>query len=71
MMIENFEQKSKELDSDKAKHENLLFITPFAVDPGKMDFGFQELIDLQNSATLKARFEKLPVMATGQDLIDF
>ena len=39
-MIENFEQRFKELDLDKAKHENLLFIDPFAVDPGKMDFGF-------------------------------
>ena len=37
----------------------------------KMDFGFQELIYLQNSAVLKARYEKLPVMATGQDLMDF
>ena len=39
VMIENFEQRFQELDSDKAKHENLLFINPFAVDPGKMDFG--------------------------------
>ena len=38
MMIENFEQRFKKLNSDKAKHENLLFINPFAVDPGKMDF---------------------------------
>ena len=59
VMIENF------LDSDKAKHENLLFIIPFAVDPGKMDFGVQELIDFQNSAALKARYEKLSVIATG------
>ena len=71
VMIEYFEQRFKELDSDKAKHENLLFINPFAVDPGKMDFGFQELIDLQNSAALKARYKKLSVMATGQDLMDF
>ena len=71
VMIKNFEQRFKELDSDKAKHENLLFINPFAVDPGKMDFRFQELIDLQNSAALKARYEKLSVMATGQDLMDF
>ena len=35
-----------------------------------MDFGVQELIDLQNSAALKARYEKLSVMATGQDLVD-
>ena len=71
MMIENFEQRFKELDSDKAKHENLLFINTFAVDPGKMDFEVPELIDLQNSAALKARYEKLSVMATGQDLLDF
>ena len=71
VMIENFEQRFEELDSDKAKHENLLFINPFAVDPGKMHFGVQELIDLQNSATLKARYEKLSVMATGKDLVDF
>ena len=70
-MIENFEQRFEELDSDKAKQENLLFINPFAVDPGKMDFGVQELIDLQNSAALKARYEKLLMMATGQDLVDF
>ena len=69
VMIENFEQRFEE--SDKAKHENLLFINPFAVDPGKMDFGVQELIDLQNSAALKARYEKLSVMATGQDLVDY
>ena len=55
VMIENFEQRFEELDSDKAKQENLLFINPFAVDPGEMDFGVQELIDLQNSAALKAR----------------
>ena len=36
-----------------------------------MDFGIQELIDLQKSAALKARYEKLSVMATGQDLVDF
>ena len=36
-----------------------------------MDFGVQKLIDLQNSAVLKARYEKLSVMATGQDLMDF
>ena len=36
-----------------------------------MGFGFQELIDRQNSAALKARYEKLPVMSTGQDLMDF
>ena len=71
MMIKNFEQKFKELDSDKAKHKNLLFINPFAVDPGKMDFEFQELIDLQNLAALKARCEKLLVIVTGQDLVDF
>ena len=70
-MIENFEQRFDELDSDEAKHENLLFTNPFAVDPGKMDFGDQELIDLQNSAALRARYEKLLVMATGQDLVDF
>ena len=46
VMVENFEQRFEELDSDKAKHENLLFINPFAVDPGKMYFGVQELIDL-------------------------
>ena len=39
VMIENFEQNFEELDSDEAKHENLLFINPFAVDPDKMDFG--------------------------------
>ena len=50
MMIENFEQRLKELNSDKAKHEILLFINPFAVHPAKMDFEFQELIGLQNSA---------------------
>ena len=71
VMIENFEQRFEELDSDKAKHKNLLFINPFAVDPGKMDFGVQKLIDLQNSAALKARHEKLSVMATEQDLVDF
>ena len=71
MMIENFEQRFEELDSDKAKDENLLFINLFAVGPGKMDFGVQELIDLQNSAALKACSEKLSVMATGQDLVDF
>ena len=67
-MIENFEQRFEEPDSDKAKHENLLFINPFAVDLGKMDFGVQKLIDLQNSAALKARCEKLSVMAARQDL---
>ena len=36
-----------------------------------MDFGAQELIDYQNSVALKARYEKLSVMATGQDLVDF
>ena len=36
-----------------------------------MDFGVQELIDLQNSAALRARYEKLLMMATGQDLVDF
>ena len=71
VMIENFEQRFEKLDSDKAKQENLLFINPFAVDPSKMDFGVQELIDLQNSAALKARYEKLLLMATGQDLVDF
>ena len=71
MIIKNFEQSFKELDSDKAKYENLLFINPFAVDPAKVDFRFQELIDLQNSAALKARCDKLPVMVTGQDLMDF
>ena len=71
VMIENFEQRFEELDSYEAKHKNLLFINPFAVDPGKMDFGVQELIDLQNSVVLKARYEKLSVMATGQDLVDF
>ena len=70
-MIENFEQRFKELDSNEAKHENLLFINLFAVDPGKIDFGVQELIDLQNSVALKARYEKLSVMTTGQDLVDF
>ena len=70
VMIENFEQRFEELDSDKAKHENLLFINSFAVDPGKMDFGVQKLIDFQNSAALKARYEKLLVIATGQDLVD-
>ena len=50
VMIENFDQRFKKLDSDKAKHKNLLFIDPFAVEPGKTDFAFQELIDLQNSA---------------------
>ena len=43
----------------------------FAVVPGKMDFGFQELIDLPTSTALKARYEKLLVMATGQDLMNF
>ena len=71
VMIENFEQRFEELDSDKVKHENLLFINPFAVDPGKMDFGVQELIDFQNLAALKARYEKLSVIATGQDVMDF
>ena len=71
VMIKNFEQRFEELDLDKAKHENLLFINPFAVDPGKMDFGVQELIDFQNSAVLKACYEKLSVIATGQDLVDF
>ena len=71
VMIENFKQRFDELDLDKAKHENLLFINPFAVDPGKMDFRFQELIYLQKSAALKAHYEKLSVMATGQDLMDF
>ena len=70
-MIKNFELRFKELHSDKAKHENLLFIKLFAVNPGKVDFGFQELIDLQNSAALKARYEKLPVMTAGQDWMDF
>ena len=65
-MIENFEQRFEELDSDEAKHENLLFI-----NPGKMDFGVQELIDLQNSVALKAHNEKLSVMAIDQDLMDF
>ena len=41
VMIENFEQRFEELDSDKAKHENLLFINPFAVDRGKMDLEFR------------------------------
>ena len=36
-----------------------------------MHFGVQELIDLQNSAALKARCEKLLVMATGKDLWTF
>ena len=36
-----------------------------------MDFGVQELIDLQNSVVPKARYEKLSVMATEQDLMDF
>ena len=36
-----------------------------------MDFRFQKLIDLQNSTALKERYEKLLVMATGQDLVDF
>ena len=71
VMIENFEQRFNKLDSDKAKHENLLFTNPFAVDPGKMDFEVQELIDLQNSAALRARYKKLLVMAIGQDLVDF
>ena len=71
VMIENFEQRFEKLDSDKAKHENLLFINLFAVDPGKMDFEIQELIYLQNSAALKVRYEKLSVMSTGQDLVDF
>ena len=71
VMIENFEQKFEELDSDEAKHENLLFIHTFAVDPGKMDFGVQELIDLQKSLALKARYENLSVMATGQNLVEF
>ena len=70
-MIENFEQKFKDLDYNKAKREYLLFINLFAVDPGKMDFEFQELINLQNSAALTARYKKLAVMATGQDLTDF
>ena len=59
MVIKNLKQRLKDLDSDKAKHENLLFINPFAVDPGEIDFRFQVLIDLQNSAALKARYEKL------------
>ena len=62
VMIENFDQRFKELDSDKANHKNLLLIDPFAVDPGKTDFAFQELIDLQNSAVLKPRYEKLPMI---------
>ena len=33
--IENFEQRFEELDSDEAKHENLLSMGLFAVDPGK------------------------------------
>ena len=70
-MIKNFEQRFEELDLDKAKHENLLFINPFAVNPGKMDFGVQELIDFQNSAALKACYEKLSVIGTWQDLVDF
>ena len=37
VMIKNFEQRFE--DSDEAKHENPLVINPFAVDPGKMDFG--------------------------------
>ena len=40
VMIKNFEQRFKELDLDKAKHKNLLFIDPFVADPGKMDFRF-------------------------------
>ena len=36
MMIENFEERFKELDSDKPKHKNVLFINP--VDPGKNGF---------------------------------
>ena len=71
LMMENFEQKFKDLDYNKAKREYLLFINLFAVDPGKMDFEFQELINLQNSAALTARYKKLAVMATGQDLTDF
>ena len=47
VMNENFEQKFEGLDSDEAKHETLLFINPFAVNLGEMDFGVQELIDLQ------------------------
>ena len=39
-MVENFEERFKELDSDKAKHQKLLFINPLAANPGKMDFGF-------------------------------
>ena len=71
VMIENFEQRFEELDSNEAKHENLLLINAFAVDPGQMDFGFQELIDFQNSVALKARYEKSSVMAIGQDSVDF
>ena len=70
-MIENLEQRFKKLDLDKAKLENLLFINPFAVDPDNLDFGFQKLIYLRNSAALQARYEKLPMRATGQDLMDF
>ena len=36
-----------------------------------MEFRFHELIDLQNSVTLKKHYEKLSMMATGQDLMDF
>ena len=70
-MIENFEQRFKKLHLNKAKYENLLFVNPFAVDPGKKNFGFQKLTDLQKPTALEARYEKLPVMATGQNLKDF
>ena len=36
-----------------------------------MGFGFQELIDFQNSAALKAPYGKLSVMNTGHDLMHF
>ena len=64
VITEKFEQRFEEIDSGKAKYN------PLAVDPGKMNFRFKELINLQNLAALKARYEKLSVMATGQDFMD-
>ena len=67
MMIENFEKRFKELDSDKPKHKNVLFINPFAVDPGKNGFRISGTDLSSKFSGAQSTLREVTVMAIGQD----
>ena len=71
MMIENLSKGSK--NYTRMKPNTQIFYSSIRLQSilPKWISGVQELIGLQNSVALKAHYEKLSVMATEQDLVDF